>query len=848
VSAWLLVGTLATLTAMIWWFQLRGSGPLSSDLTIPWWALAVGAGAAEAMVIHLHFRSESGSFSLVEVPLVFGLLFGEPTVAVLAMTGGIVLSLVLIRRQPLLKLAFNAANVSLQYSMAFALMPVLLSGADPLSPGGWAVVVAVASMVAALSFAMILVVIAITEGRFDPTRAVGAALFAVVVAAANSVQALIAILVVLSEPWGVVLLLLSGLLLFVAYRAYLSEREQRERVEFLYTSSRVLGAGGEMGSVVASFLAEAASIFRAEMVVLTWLPAPDLATAPARFIQRDGEFEVEIADEVDAAAEAEVAHALAGATVVRPATSAAPVGQWLANQGIAEAMVGPLLTDRGTIGLLVVANRLGDVATFSDTDLRLFSTLVQQVAVSLEKDQLGQALVELREMGEELEQQAKYDSLTGLANRSHFLRRLNDLYLTAGDDHGAVLYIDLDEFKPVNDRYGHSAGDELLKQVATRITAATRRSDVVARLGGDEFAVLLTSGVGKGGGDGGDPGDHDGGVDPEVDAVAQRIVRSLGSSFHIDGNEIRIGASVGLAYRQGASTGDVLLHQADLALYEAKRLGKGKVVTFGGHLRATMARQQALRDDLRQALTRGEFEVHYQPIVDINDLRVVGAEALVRWRHPSGRLVSPEGFLDEAEQSGLISSVDRLVRIEAMDKAVAFRALDNGFFVSVNISGQDLLNPSLLHELESDLAAASAPAEALVFELTESALIDRPETAARQLTAIRSLGPRIALDNYGAGYSSVSALRTLPLEFVKIAKPFVVEMSSGDTDLMAAMVALGQKLGFVVVAEGIEDDHAIAVLRELNCDLGQGYHFAKPMAADDLLELIARGMVGPAVP
>lgn len=197
-SPWFLVGTLATLTALIWWFQLRGSGPLSSAFDTPWWALALGAAGAEAMVIHLHFRSESGSFSLQEVPLVFGLLFGEPVVSVVAMTGGALLSLALIRKQPVLKLAFNAANLSLQYSIAFALLPLLLSGRDPLSPSAWIIVVAVASLGAALSFAMILVVIVITERQFDATRAVGAALFAVVVAAANSVQALIAVLVVLS--------------------------------------------------------------------------------------------------------------------------------------------------------------------------------------------------------------------------------------------------------------------------------------------------------------------------------------------------------------------------------------------------------------------------------------------------------------------------------------------------------------------------------------------------------------------------------------------------------------------------------------------------------------------------
>ena len=401
--AWALSGFLLSVAGIVWWVTVWGREPLSSEFTMPWWALVVAVLAAESMVIHLHFRSESGSFSLLEIPLVFGLVFAEPAPGVIAMVAGALISLRLVRHQPLLKLVFNAANLSLHFTVAAALLPVLLSGRDPLTAVGWLAVLGVTSLTAVMNFSMIVLVIAITERHLDIGQSARAMLFAVVVAAANTIQALITALIIVSEPWAVFLLTCSAGILYIAYRAYVTEREQREKVEFLYASTRALREGGQSGSAVADFLAETASMFRAETVMLYLFPAPDSGVAPALFTQREATFQ---ADAITAPEEAEAQSLAAVAPspllVVDEGEGPEEVTEWLAANGVKKAMVGALPSEDRLVGVLVVGDRLGNVTTFTEIDLRLFTTLVEHASVALEKDQLGQALIQLRELGQEL--------------------------------------------------------------------------------------------------------------------------------------------------------------------------------------------------------------------------------------------------------------------------------------------------------------------------------------------------------------------------------------------------------------------------------------------------------------
>ncbi len=819
-GAWLLTGGLLALAAATWWLFVSDLEPLHSGLAVPWWVLVAAFFAAESIVIHLHFRSESGTFSLLEVPLVFGLLFADPGTGVLAMVVGSLIALKLVRRQPLLKLVFNAANLAVHFTLAFTLLPPLLSGRDPLSPLGWLSVLGVTSIAAVVNFSMIVLVIAITERRFNAREGVTAVLFALLVSAANTVQALIAALIMTSEPWAILLLACSAGILFLAYRAYVAERQQRERVDFLYASTRALREGGQSGSAVAEFLAEAATMFRAESVMLYLFPAPDSGIAPALFTHLESGFQADAITEAEETEARRIAAAADRPTLVRDTQSSTDMADWLASQRLREAMIGALPSEDRIVGLLVTGDRLGNVTTFTETDLQLFTTLVEHAAVALEKDQLGQALVQLRELGQELERQAKYDDLTGLANRTMFTSRIDQLYTDDGAD-GCVLYIDLDDFKPVNDTYGHAAGDAVLAQVASRIESAIRSEDLAARLGGDEFAVLLA-------------------VSDGAEAVAQRLIGSLSAPFTVGPNEVRIGASIGLANRAGATSPSELILHADTALYAAKEQGKGTIVTHRDRFDTGARSHPTVYSDLRRAIADEEFEVHYQPIVALDGLSIVGAEALVRWRQPSGRLVPPGEFIPEAEQSGLITAVDRLVRIEVLAQLGSIRRVDPEFFISINLSARQLRRPSLINEVAADLVASAAPTDGLVIELTESALAGDTDAAASRLGELRALGPRIALDDFGTGYSSLGYLRTLPVDLVKIAQPFIRDLTDGDPTFVSAIVGLCHELGFRTVAEGIEEEHAIALLQAVGCEFGQGYHFARPMELTDLVTLVTK--------
>lgn len=818
--AWLLSASLFAAASAVWGFVLRDLEPLNTELQVPWWGLMLALFVIESFVVHLHFRSETGTFSLVEIPLVFAILFSAPGPGVLAMVVGAATGLAVVRRQPVVKLAFNVANLSLHFTLSFALASLFIGGGDLLAPIGWVAVIGAATLSAVVNFSAIVLVIAITEGRFNLRQGALAVLFAVVVAIANTVQGLVAALAMVAEPWAIVLLACTAGILFIAYRGYVDEREQRQKVEFLYTSTRALREGGQSGSAVSDFLAETASMFRARTVLLYLFAAPDSGVFPALFVHRDGTVVIDDltgTGEARARATGEVADP--PRLVERAATDAA-LAEWLAVHDLDEALVGTLPSEERVVGVLVVGERLGNVATFTETDLRLFTTLVEHAAVSLENDQLGQALIQLREMGQELERQAKYDELTGLANRAMFSDRLDELYLDEVGT-GGIVYIDLDDFKPVNDTYGHAAGDALLVQVAARIEATIRSTDLAARLGGDEFAVLLTDAEG-------------------AEALAQRLIGSLSAPYLLESGEVRIGASVGLAHRAGTPSASELVARADTALYAAKDEGKGTVVTYSDHLRRASATHKTLYSELRRAIAHEEFEVHYQPIVGLDDLAIVGAEALVRWRQPSGQLVAPDAFINEAEQSGLITSVDRLVRVQVLEQLHELRRLHPEFFVSINLSARHLRRSALVEEVAADLAASGAPVDGLVIELTESALAGDTDTAAERLGEVRALGPRIALDDFGTGYSSLSYLRTLPVDLLKIAQPFIRDLAAGDPTFVDAIVGLGQKLGFTTLAEGIEEEATVELLRGLRCDLGQGFHFARPMKLHELTRLLAQ--------
>jgi diguanylate cyclase (GGDEF)-like protein len=423
--------------------------------------------------------------------------------------------------------------------------------------------------------------------------------------------------------------------------------------------------------------------------------------------------------------------------------------------------------------------------------------------------------------------EAHHDALTGLASRALFLERLEHGLARAARrrDRLAVLFIDLDRFKIVNDSLGHAAGDALLIEVASRLRSCLRLTDTAARLGGDEFAVALFDVSGE----------------EEAPKIARRILDLLQEPFEVLGKQVFVNASIGISFSAGAGgTGEDLIRTADLAMYQAKRNGKGRYETFEQALHDRLMQTVDLDADLRRAVECDEFVVHYQPIMDLASGRVCAAEALVRWRHPRRGLVVPGEFVPLAEETGLIVPIGGWVLHEACRQAAAW---PDGVTVSINLSARQLHLPDLPNMVAGVLRDTGLDPGRLILEITESQLLQDTDVMIERLRNLKRLGLRLALDDFGTGYSALAYLRRFPIDLIKIDKSFVAEMADGVEAgaLARAVVELGRTLRLGVVAEGIETAEQLSELRAAGCPLGQGYHFARPLEPADFASFAASG-------
>ncbi|TVP43324.1 MAG: EAL domain-containing protein [Halomonas sp.] len=417
-------------------------------------------------------------------------------------------------------------------------------------------------------------------------------------------------------------------------------------------------------------------------------------------------------------------------------------------------------------------------------------------------------------------QKAFRDPLTGLPNRRLFLDRLTQElhHPQPGSSGVAVLFIDLDRFKAVNDTMGHDAGDELLCAVAERIRSVVRANATVARFGGDEFAVLVT----------------DCAAGSAAALVGERIIEVLKSPFSLNSQLAHIGATVGAAHADEACLdADALLRHADIAMYLGKEAGRNVVTTYHPSMGEALLERQALQTHLQSALERSELLLHYQPIVDLNSGRPLGVEALLRWQHPVRGLVPPADFISLAEETGAILDIGRWVLNEACRQLAEWRWIDASLTMSVNVSACQLRQSRFAEDVQDALRLAGLPGSALTLEITETALLKDVEKALETLSALKEVGISLALDDFGTGYSALSHLRMLPIDILKIDRSFVSSASAPpDNDRLAAMIiSLGHACALKVVAEGIEESTQLESLRVLGCDLGQGYLFLRPNEA-----------------
>ena len=480
----------------------------------------------------------------------------------------------------------------------------------------------------------------------------------------------------------------------------------------------------------------------------------------------------------------------------------------------------PLRSEAGVNGLLLVGSRESSSTGYRSEDIRLLETFAGNAAVMLENDRLERSISDLSALKEQFHRQAHHDSLTSLPNRVLFAAKVAAAVEdTISGLRPAVLFLDLDDFKTINDSLGHHAGDELLIAVAGRVRGVVRAGDLPARLGGDEFAVLT----------------RDGSI-VAAEKVAERLVEALEAPFTIAGRQMWVHASVGIAYGgPGVTTADELLRNADVAMYSAKQGGKGRYSTYRPEMHARVKHRQETVSALTLAVERDEINVHYQPIVDLETGKTVAVEALARWDRPRHGLIAPDHFISLAEETGLMVGIGRHVLGEACSQAQSWRNSFEGMEhirVTVNLAPSELMADDLVDDVAAILERTGLPADRLVLEITENGVMENPNEALARMNEIRSLGVSLALDDFGTGHSSLAHLRGFPIDTLKIARDFVVGLPHSPVDraFFETIVRLGRSLGLEVVAEGIESAGQALAIGELGCSLAQGFHFGQPLA------------------
>jgi diguanylate cyclase (GGDEF)-like protein len=831
----LLTATMAAAAVTLFVVVVRTLPTAPTAVALPWVLWAVAFGVSEAFPVHVQWKKDSHTFSVSDLVLAAGLVLVTPGHLVVAQVLGVTAALLLHRRQRGLKLAFNIAAFALAACLATTAFAVLSA---PLG-GSWGWLAALAAIVVSTVVAdlCIFAVISISEGRVDPQSLLG--MFAMTLPAAVAAAAVGLVLArnLVNDPAALALLALPTTLIIAAYRAFTRANEQQDNLRVLHEVTSLLHHGDNQAAL-GDFLTSVRSAFRADLAELVLLGGTD-RDAPTLNHSRDGgEVTVgaELADPEDAERLMRLAMASGALTTSSGSGRSGPLDAYAADRGVKDAMAAVLRTEDRVHGLMVIGGRHGEVSTFSGNDLALLETFSRHVGTSLERGRLEETLRQVTDLKEQLRHQALHDPLTDLPNRTLFLDRVRHAVDSASRSQAwpAVLYVDLDGFKPVNDTYGHEAGDLLLRTVGTRLRQGLRGGDTAARLGGDEFAILLEGPVAEHG----------------VSRVVARLLEQLRLPMDLgDGRVTSIGASIGVAICDAdTQDADELIRRADVAMYSAKRGGGNAVRVHGPDLEAGASADPVA--ELEQAIADGQFHVLYQPLIDLASGQLTGAEALVRWEHPTDGTRTPDQFIPLAEDSGLIVVLGAQVLRDACAQAarwVGARPDVPGLMVTVNLSARQLMHPGLVDEVRIALQTAGLEPDRLVLEITETMLMHDRDAAATALWGLKRLGVRIAIDDFGTGYSSLAYLRRFPIDMLKIAREFVdgLGRDANDDVITRAIVELAETLGLLTVAEGVESTQQHEHVAALRCDLAQGFLFARPLSADDVHRMVVGVLVHP---
>jgi len=847
VGPWVLITGLVLVAALLSPVALAattsGSRPAAglstwgtSDVVLAWWVLAPLFALGEVLVVHVEIHRDAHTFTLSELPFVLALLFATPRDLLIARTIGAAVALVLVERQPLVKLTFNLTLFWAESCVALVTFQSLAGAHGVLDARSWTAAVGAVAAASVLGAAAVWAVIRTHGGRADPGPLL---LLAVATAVANASLAGVTAVLLTGPRWALLPLACVMIVMVAIYRRHNRLAQRFARLEALHTFTKATGEAVTHELVVASVLASARSLLRAGTAAIELRPAvttgtdpgaptagPATAGAPAWAWVDPATRTAIPADAVPAGLPDSLWQRVVNERqpVLIPAQTQDPqLRSALMHIGGRDAVVAPLVSGRDVVGTLLVADRVGDLAgTFDADDVRLLSTLAAQAGAALEK---GRAIQQAHDLARAREYEALHDALTGLPNRALFARELDQaLEAARGDSRAAVLLMDLDQFKEVNDTLGHHTGDQLLQQVADRLRETVGDRGLVARLGGDEFAVLLP---------GLPSGDE---ATEQAVALGHLLHARLTEPVRLASLRLEVGASIGVAlHPEHGDCGEVLLQRADVAMYSAKR-ARERVARYDPQTDWSSPTRLRLAADLRAALSGRQLTVCYQPIARVDDLEVGTVEALARWSHPELGELGPEEFIPIAERTGLIVQLTGHVLERALEQVVAWRSAGIDMRAAVNLSVQVLLDGAWPETVLTLLRRHQVPPDRLVFEITETSIMSDPESMIPLLNELAAAGVAFSIDDFGTGHSSFAYLQRLPVSEVKIDKSFVLPLTTDPNaaSIVRSVVDLARNLGLRTIAEGVEDAATVDQLREMRCDSLQGFHLSPPLTGDEL--------------
>jgi diguanylate cyclase (GGDEF)-like protein len=777
---------------------------------IPWPLIAVGYFFFDLPAVRIRSRRGVLVVAPTEMALVYGLLLTAPVGLVVARLLSAVAAAIFRGRHDPTKAVFNVVRATVVACGAILVFRALLGDAKPLTWSGSAALLLTVAIVDLAGTALVAVAISTARGKLTAPIGFADAAFVLTAALLSAAVAEISVVAARDSLPALLTVVAAGVIVAVAIRIFAGLRRRHQALESLYEFTRDINSTVDTedhAELVARLLRDA---FRADGAALV------------RYDERDGivvttvgtgGFEPSSGGAADKVAFRGALRQVAHHFVESGATEADLEGA-LRSIGLVDALAAPFDKTRAGLGFIAVFFRRGEGRATDESETDLLHTMSQHVASVLERDRL---LSEVQSEAAQRQFEATHDPLTGLANRTLLAQEIRHL-TESHEDTAALLLLDLDRFKDVNDTLGHDSGDLLLLGVANRIRSAVGRNDLIARLGGDEFAVVA----------------RDLPSEAAVLEFAHQLFLSLQNPHLIAGLNFEVPASIGIARipSYGIDFGS-LLRRADVAMYEAKRRRMGAMMyhaDFDRHSRG----QLSLGADMRSAVNNGEFQVAYQPIVSLPDTGLVGVEALARWADPRFEHLGPHTFVPLAEHAGLIGPLTILVLKKSLEACARWRKSGLVGSVHVNLSPLSLTNPSLLMQLPRLLDTAGLSPSALTLEVTEGGLMTDVELAARALRRIRRLGVRVAIDDFGVGHSSLAYLQRLPVDVVKLDKSLVSGIATSKEDLVvvSSAIELAHGLNLWVVAEGVETAAVRDRLASVGCDAMQGFFMSPPLAPE----------------